>query len=74
MKKPAAAPKADRQSARERRARLVALVTAAESNGEKVPRGVKLIGFRAPTAGEKAFAKTLEPIARECRVRRKAAA
>jgi hypothetical protein len=47
----------------ERAARVAALVANAKARREKVPRGVKLIGFREPTAAERHFAKTLVPLA-----------
>lgn len=43
----------------ERRARVAAVIANAKAQGKKVPRGVKLLGFREPTAAERAFGKTL---------------
>jgi hypothetical protein len=55
----------------QRKARVAAVVANASAQGKKVPRGVKLIGFREPTAAERAFGKTLGPLTRK---RSKAAA
>ncbi|MBA3651997.1 MAG: hypothetical protein H0W66_11090 [Chthoniobacterales bacterium] len=62
------------ETAQERRARVAALVAKAKAAGEKVPAGVKLIGFRGPTATELAHAKTLVPTARRILARRSRAA
>jgi hypothetical protein len=40
----------------ERKARVAAVVANAESLGKEIPRGVKLVGFREPSAAERAFA------------------
>ena len=55
----------------ERRARVAAVIANAKAQGKKVPRGVKLIGFREPTAAERDFGRTLGPLTRK---RSKAAA
>jgi hypothetical protein len=47
----------------EREARAAAVVANAKARREKVPRGVKLIGFREPTVAERDFAKRLLPLA-----------
>jgi hypothetical protein len=54
-----------------RKARVAAVIVNAKAEGKKIPRGVKLIGFREPTAAERDFAKTLLPLTRK---RSKAAA
>jgi hypothetical protein len=43
----------------QRKARVAAVIVNAKAEGKKIPRGVKLIGFREPTAAERDFAKTL---------------
>jgi hypothetical protein len=58
----------------ERKARIAAVVANAKVLGKKIPRGVKLIGFRKPTAAERDFSKTLLPLARKRSMRSKAAA
>jgi hypothetical protein len=58
----------------QREARAVAIVAKAKALGQKIPPGVKLIGFREPTAAERAFAKTLLPLARKRASRPKATA
>jgi hypothetical protein len=58
----------------EREARVAAVVANAKALGKKIPRGVKLIGFREPAAAERDFAKTLLPVARKRSSRSKAAA
>ena len=55
----------------QRKARVSAVIANAKAQGKKIPRGVKLIGFRDPTAAERDFAKTLVPLTRK---RSKAAA
>lgn len=57
----------------ERKARVAAVVANAKALGKKIPRGVKLVDFRGPTAAERDFAKTL-PLARKRALRSKAAA
>lgn len=54
-----------------RKARVAAVIANAKAQGKKIPRGVKLIGFREATAAERNFAKTLVPLTRK---RSKAAA
>jgi hypothetical protein len=58
----------------EREARAAAVVAYAKALGKKIPRGLKLIGFRQPTAAERDFAKTLLPRARKRSTRSKAVA
>lgn len=58
-------------SASQRKARVATVVAKAKAMGKKIPRGVKLIDFREPTAAERKFSKTLVPLARK---RAKAAA
>jgi len=67
-------PPANPGTPAERAARVAAVVANAKARREKVPRGVKLIGFREPTAAERDFAKTLLPLSRKRSVRSKAAA
>jgi hypothetical protein len=55
----------------QRRARVAAVIANEKAQGKKIPRGVKLIGFREPSAAERNFAKTLLPLPRK---RSKAAA
>jgi hypothetical protein len=55
----------------QRKTRVSAVIANAKAQGKKIPRGVKLIGFRDPTAAERNFAKTLVPLTRK---RSKAAA
>ena len=55
----------------QRKARVAAVIATAKAQAKKIPRGVKLIGYREPTAAERDFAKTLVPLARK---RSKAAA
>ena len=64
-------PPANPGTASQRKARVAAVVADAKALGKKVPRGVKLIDFREPTAAERKFSKTLVPLARK---RAKAAA
>jgi hypothetical protein len=64
-------PPANPGTPAERRARVAAVVAKAKALGKKIPRGVKLVGFREPTAAERDFGKTLIPLARK---RAKAAA
>lgn len=64
-------PPANAATPAERRARVAAVIADAKAQGKKVPRGVKLIGFREPTTAERAFGKTLVPHTRK---RSKAAA
>jgi hypothetical protein len=64
-------PPANPGTAPHRKARLAAVVAKAKTLGKKIPRGVKLIDFREPTAAERKFSKTLVPSARK---RAKAAA
>jgi hypothetical protein len=59
------------RGASERRARVAVVVANAKALGKKIPSGVRLIGFREPTAAERDFGKTLGPLARK---RAKAAA
>ena len=54
-----------------RKARVAAIIANAKALGKKIPRGVKLIDFREPTAAERKFSKALAPLARK---RAKAAA
>ena len=56
-------PPATRGTPAQRSARVAAVVANAKALGKKIPRGVKLIGFRKPTAAERDFAKTLLPLA-----------
>lgn len=65
------APPTNRGTASQRKARVAAVVASAKALGQKIPRGVKLIDFREPTAAERKFSKTLAPLARK---RAKAAA
>ena len=58
----------------EREARAAAVVANAKALGKKIPRGLKLIGFRQPTTAERDFAKTLSPLARKRSSRSKAVA
>jgi hypothetical protein len=44
---------------------VAAAIVNAKAEGKKIPRGVKLIGFREPTEAERRFAKTLVPLARK---------
>ena len=55
----------------QRKARVAAVIADAKAQGKKIPRGVKLIGFREPTTAERDFGKTLVPLRRK---RSKAAA
>jgi hypothetical protein len=64
-------PPANPGTASERKARVAAVVANAKALDKKIPRGMKLIGFREPTAAERKFAKTLLPCPRK---RAKAAA
>ncbi len=43
-----------RETAKERRARVAAVVRRAKAAGEKVPEGLKYVRFRSPTAAERA--------------------
>lgn len=67
-------PRTNPGTSAERKARVAAVVANAKRLGKKVPRGVKLIGFREPTAAERDFARTLLPSARKRSLRSKAAA
>jgi hypothetical protein len=68
------APTRRAPAAAERRARLQNVVKQARALGEKVPPGVKLIGFRKLKPGEIAHGKSLEKVASACLSRRKAVA
>jgi len=58
-------PPANPGTALQRKARLAAVVANAKVLGKKIPRGVKLIDFREPTAAERKFSRTLVPLARK---------
>ena len=64
-------PRTNSRTPAQRKARVAAVIVNAKAEGKKIPRGVKLIGFREPTAAERDFAKTLLPLTRK---RSKAAA
>ena len=67
-------PRTNSGTPTQRKARVAAVIVNAKAEGKKIPRGVKLIGFREPTAAERDFAKTLLPVARKRSLRSKAAA
>ena len=67
-------PPENRGTPAEREARAAAVVANAKALDKKIPRGLKLIGFRQPTAAERDFAKTLLPLARKRSLRSKAVA
>jgi hypothetical protein len=56
-------PRTNSGTPAQRKARVAAVIVNAKALGKKIPRGLKLIGFREPTAAERAFAKTLVPLA-----------
>jgi hypothetical protein len=56
-------PRTNSGTAGKRQARVAAVIANAKVHGKKIPRGVKLIDFRGPTAAERDFAKTLGPLA-----------
>jgi hypothetical protein len=64
-------PRTNSATPAQRKARAAAVIVNAKAEGKKIPGGVKLIGFREPTAAEREFAKTLSPLTRK---RSKAAA
>jgi len=64
-------PRTNSVTPAQREARVSAVIAHAKAQGKKIPRGVKLIGFREPTVAERNFAKTLVPLTRK---RSKAAA
>jgi len=64
-------PRTNSGAPAQRKARVAAVIVNTKAEGKKIPRGVKLIGFREPTAAERDFAKTLLPLTRK---RSKAAA
>lgn len=64
-------PRTNTGTAGKRKARVSAVIANAKAQGKKIPRGVKLIDFREPTAAERDFAKALVPLTRK---RSKAAA
>jgi len=64
-------PRTNSGTPAQRKARVAAVIVNAKAAGKNIPRGVKLIGFREPTAAERDFAKTLLPLRRK---RSKAAA
>jgi hypothetical protein len=64
-------PRTNSGTPAQRKTRVAAVIVNAKAEGKKIPRGVKLIGFREPTAAERDFAKTLLPLTRK---RSKAAA
>ena len=64
-------PRTNSGTLAQRKARVAAVIANAKAQGKKIPRGIKLIGFREPTAAERDFAKTLVPLTRK---RSKAAA
>ena len=51
--------------ASQRKARVAAVVANAKALGKKIPRGVKLIDYREPTAAERKFSKTLVSLTRK---------
>ncbi len=61
-------PAPERESAATRKARVA--VVGAKAKGEKVPSGVKLIGFRPISGAAQAHAATLVPAARQAMPRR----
>jgi len=58
-------PSAHRSTPAAREARVAAVVANAKARGEKVPRGVKLIGFQDIPAAAHAHAARLVPLARK---------
>jgi hypothetical protein len=58
-------PRTNSVTSAQRKARVSAVIANAKTQGKKIPRGVKLIGFREPTAAERGFAKTLVPLTRK---------
>jgi hypothetical protein len=63
-----------RTTAAQRESRVAAVVAKARARGEKIPKGVKLIGFRNVPTAARAHGATLVPLARKCLSSSKAAA
>lgn len=55
-------PRTNSGTLAQRKARVAAVIANAKEQGKKIPRGIKLIGFREPTAAERDFAQTLIPL------------
>jgi len=64
---------ADRSTPAQRKARVAAVVADAKAAGEKVPRGLRLIGFQDISPVAHAHAEKLLPLARKVQSRGRAA-